>query len=242
MQVPNWVKIFLGGKGKLLWFLAAAMDPNILILNHLLLFSIVWVFLLKPAVLELELNDSEPSSVLWLGWLSLPGCCALSQRSQQAVGEAGAQGGCWEQLSHQVDKHNSIYREMLAERYFSLLAKQLRKPPASLLSLPCSSLPQALLSSGGTDEPEMRSLTTPLSVETGRSFGLFGFTGFKSSSSPNMGRETDSTGLRSGCSGQELLLWQQNSQLYHQTTALKRTMHSCCKRNIWRRIKTLFLS
>lgn len=186
---------------------------------------------------------------LWLGWLSLWGCCAPSQSSQQAVGETGARGGSAFSAGNscplQVDKHNSIYRgyrDMLAERYFSVLAKHLRKPPASLLSLPCSSLPQAPLSSGGTDESEMRSLTTPLSTETGRSFWLFGFTGFKSSSSPNMGLENDSTGLRTGCSGQELLLWQQNSQFYHQTTALKRTMHSCCKRNIWRRIKTLFLS
>lgn len=92
---------------------------------------------------------------------------------------------------------------MLAERCFSLSAKQLRKHPASLLSLPCSSLPQALLSFGGT-EPKMRPLTTPLSKEIGTSFWLFGLTGFKTSSSPNMGLENYNTGFRTGCSEEEL--------------------------------------
>lgn len=156
MQVPSWVKIFLGGKAKLLWFWPL---PWIQISSFwiIFLFSPFWAFLLKPAVLEPEWNCS-----VYTG-----------------------------------------YREMLAERCFPLSAKPLRKHPASLLSLPCFSLPQALLSFGDT-EPEIRPLTTPLSKEIGTSFWLFGLTELKTSSSPNMGLENNNTGFRTRCSGQEL--------------------------------------
>lgn len=91
-------------------------------------------------------------------------------------------------------------------RYFSLAAERLGKPPASLLSLPCSSMPQAPLPSGGTGETEMGSLMSPVFQKNWNIFSVIWFYRIQIFNSTNTGLEDGSTGLRTGYSGQEELL------------------------------------
>lgn len=83
---------------------------------------------------------------LSLGWVSLPGSHAPSWSSQQAVGKAGSQGSpafCPHEQTSTIRSTKTTERERCLEwGISSLAAKRLGKPPASLLSLPCSSMPQ----------------------------------------------------------------------------------------------------
>lgn len=129
-------------KRKATVILAAAMDPSILILNPLLLFCIVWIFLLKPVVTALQWNDSEPSSVPVPGVTQPPRLlCSIPELSAGCGTGRSPAWLCpphWEQLPLQVDRHNSVYRETLAERCFSLLAKPSCFSPEPPLHLPAT--------------------------------------------------------------------------------------------------------
>lgn len=203
--------------------MAAAMDPNILILNGLFFF---FSSLRILHCLDLPLKAS--STKIGIEWCRTEFCASHSGESASRA--ATLRPGAHNRLSGRQDPRVVLpsaltnrlaqfdlqrlqrERDAWSKVFFLWQQNDLENLLPLSWAFPAPPCHKAPLPSGGTGETEMGSLMSPVFQKNWNTSSVIRFYRIRIFNSTNTGLEDGSTGLRTGYSGQEkLLLWWQNS-------------------------------